>query len=294
MGEPRVTEKAAGIRVWAELETPAIIKRLGALDAEVERLRKLVGEPQVLVKVKMVEISRSKLRKLGLDFATLDTGLIEFGHGTRTGGRPFAFGVVDDGDAVLSVLETLQEDKLARVLAEPTLVTLSGRPAHCHVGGEIPAPVPQEDGNVAVELREYGKRIDLVPIVLGGGRIRLEVRARVGQIDPSRTIEVQGQTCPGLNVREVDTGVEMAAGQTLILGGLVEKRAVEPSEQTAQAGEADAVEEEVELLVLVRPEVVDPFRPRLSRKRQDRPVSDGAHAVQATRPVPSSEGKTTR
>jgi Flp pilus assembly secretin CpaC len=287
-------EEAAGLRQLAEQEKQAIIERLGALEAEVERLRQLLGEPQVLVKVKMVEISRGKLRKLGIDFATPDTGPIEFGYVIPTGARPFAFGVVDDGDAVLGVLEALQEDRLARVLAEPMLVTLSGRPAHCHVGGEIPAPVPQEDGTVAVEFREYGTRIDLVPIVLGGGRIRLEVRVRVGEIDPSRSVEVQGQTCPGLKVREVDTGVEMAPGQTLILSGLVEKRVAEPAERTAQAGEADAVEEEVELLVLVRPEIVDPFKPRLSRKRRDQPVSGGAHAVQATRPVRPSEGKTTR
>ncbi len=287
-------EEAAGLRQVIEHDKDVLRQRLGELVAEVERLRQLLGEPQVLVKVKMVEISRGKLRKLGIDFATAESGPIEFGYSSAAAGRPFAVGVLEDSGAVLSLLEALQEDKLARVLAEPTLVTLSGRPAHCHVGGEIPAPVPQEDGTVAVEFREYGNRIDLVPIVLDGGRIRLEVRVQVGQIDPSRSVEVQGQTCPGLIVREVDTAVAMAAGQTLILGGLVEKRAVEPAEQTAQAGEADAVEEEVELLVLVQPEIVNALKPALSACRPQNPDPDGAGAAPAAQAIPRAEGRVTR
>jgi pilus assembly protein CpaC len=116
----------------------------------------------------------------------------------------------------------------------------------------------------------------------------------VGEIDPSSSVEVQGQTCPGLNVREVDTGVEMAAGQTLILGGLVEKRAVEPAEQTAQAGEADPVEEEVELLVLVQPEIVDPLKPALSACRSQKPVRQAAHAVPGAQAVPRAHRRATR
>jgi pilus assembly protein CpaC len=181
------------------------------------------------------------------------------------------------------------------VLAEPTLVTLSGRPAFCHIGGEVPAPVTREDGTVAVEYREYGTRIDLVPIVLEGGRMRLELRARVGQIDPTRSVEVEGQTCPGLIVREVDTGVEMRAGQTLILGGLVRQRSAgseqEPSaaSEAAEAEDSDGEpatgEEESELLVLVEPQIVYPLKQELSPCHTGQPVPHGGE-FPAARAIP--------
>ena len=190
---------------------------------------------------------------------------------------------------MLGVLEALQQDRLARVLAEPTVVTVSGRPASCHIGGEVPAPVTQEDGTVAVQFREYGQRIDLVPIVLEGGRMRLELRLRVGQIDRSRSVEVDGQTCPGLQVHELDTGWEMAAGQTLIVGGLVEKRAAEPMEPTAQAGEAEGAEEEVELVFLVTPELVGRSGERVSARRLGRNRPTGLRAARKSSPLPGSE-----
>ena len=286
--------KATEIRRLAVEEKDALRERLGALEAEVERLRQLLAEPQVLVHVKVLEISRSKLRKLGIDFAKAEpggTGLFQDGP---AGGRAFEFNVVDDGDALLGVLDALQQDRLARVLAEPTLVTMSGRPASCHVGGEVPAPVPQEDGTVAVEFREFGNRVDLLPIVLDKGRIRLEVRARVGRIDPSRSVQIQGQTCPGLQVSEVDTGVEMAVGQTLIVGGVVQKRAAEPMEQTAQAGEVDGAEEEVELLFLVTPELVGRSGQRVSARCLGRPSPYRTVPLPAPVPAPPAEARATR
>jgi hypothetical protein len=189
-------------------------------------------------------------------------------------------------------------------LAEPTLVTLSGRPASCHMGGEVPAPVRQEDGTVAVEYREYGTRIDLVPIVLEGGRMRLELRARVGQIDPTRSVEVEGQTCPGLIVREVDTGVEMRAGQTLILGGLVGQCTAGSEQERSAASEATHAddsdvepatgEEESELLVLVEPQIVYPLKQGLSPCRTGQPVRDGVRRFPAARAIPHARPGATR
>ena len=288
-------EEAGDIRRLAEKEKSTVLARIDALQAEVERLRRLVGEPQVLVHVKMVELSRTKLRKLGFDFSTPGHDSCEPRSGSLAGSQPFEFGIVDDGDPVLGIFEALRQDKLLRVLAEPTLVTVSGRPAYFHVGGEFPAPVPQGDGTVAIEYREYGTRVDLVPIVFGKGRIRLEFRTRVGEIDPSRTVEVEGQSCPGLNVREIDTGVELNAGQTLIIGGLVQSRAAEPVAEAAEESHASPAEladektgtaaEEIELLVLVRPEIVEAAGPKAFGGRPPRPAPSALPAVlEAKRP----------
>ena len=109
--------------------------------------------------------------------------------------------------------------------------------------------------------------MDFVPIVLGNGRIRLEVRPRVSEIDPTRSVEVGSTTVPGLRVREVDTGVEMQAGQTLALAGLVQTRVEARNRGVPWLSELPYIgvpfrsvrdeRNEIELLILVTPELVD-------------------------------------
>ena len=105
-----------------------------------------------------------------------------------------------------SLIEALRKDNLVKVLAEPTLVTMSGRPASFLVGGEFPILVPSGIATATVEYKEFGTRVDFVPIVLGNGAIRLEVRPTVSEIDESRNVSVGTFTVPGLRTRTVDTG----------------------------------------------------------------------------------------
>ena len=84
------------------------------------------------------------------------------------------------------------ENDLIKILAEPQLTTVSGRPASFNSGGEFPIIVPQSLGTVSIEYRKYGTRVDFVPIVLGNGNIRLEVRPQVSEIDVSRSVVISG------------------------------------------------------------------------------------------------------
>ena len=113
---------------------------------------------------------------------------------------------------------------MLKILSDPTLVTVSGRPAFFNSGGEFPILVPQSLGTVSIEYKKFGTQIDFVPIVLGNGNLRLEVRPRISEIDHTRSITINGTTVPGLRVREADTGVEMHPGQTLAIAGLVQTR----------------------------------------------------------------------
>ncbi len=237
------------------------------------------GVHQVLLHVKVMEVSRTKLRRLGFDWAKITggnvvastiSGLITAattGGVTTTGDATFSFGVVDGSAAFFGVLEALRQDNLAKVLAEPTLVTVSGRPAFFNVGGEIPVLVPQSLGSVSIEYKKYGTQLDFVPIVLGNGHIRLEVRPRVSEIDPTRTVTIGSVSVPGLRTREVETGVEMKAGQTLAIAGLVqlrtesENRGLPWVSDLPYVGAAfrsvDNRTNEIELLILVTPELVE-------------------------------------
>ncbi len=195
------------------------------------------GVQQVILKVKVMEVSRTKLRKLGADwavfgqngfFASSVSDIIQSVSSTAgtavAGDHTIEFGVVDDGTSFLSVLDFLQQNQVSKVMADPTLVTLSGRPASFLVGGQLPILVPSGLGQTTIEYKDFGTQVDFVPIVLGNGRIRLEVRPRLSEIDDSRSVVVNGFTVPALKVREVDTGVEMNAGQTLALAGLIQER----------------------------------------------------------------------
>lgn len=239
------------------------------------------GVQQVLLHVKVMEVSRTKLRTLGFDFAATNgsdflvssiSGLIsasaaQVGVAAGTGGDTVRFGIVNGNNKFFGFLEALRQNDLMKILAEPTLVTMSGRAANFKSGGEFPILVPQSLGTVSIEYKTYGTQVDFVPIVLGNGRIRLEVRPRVSEIDNTQGVTINDITVPGLRVREVDTAVEMQAGQTLALAGLVQNRT--EARNTGIPGLADlpylgaafrrVTEEnnEIELLIMVTPELVD-------------------------------------
>jgi Flp pilus assembly secretin CpaC len=225
------------------------------------------SSPQVLVRIKMIEASRTRLRRLGVDYASADGIRANLDKGLVAGLR-----VVDKHDKLLSALQALEKDGLVRVLAEPRLVTVSGRPASLQVGAEIPVDSRGQDNSSQGERKFAGTRVDLVPTVLDGGRIRLEVRLRVTEVDPLQTAPVAGRENPALRTWQVDTAVEVQSGHTAILGGLVQKRLVKRTVTTAApAGPKDegggaaltkevTEPEEFECLVLIAPEIVEPGR----------------------------------
>lgn len=239
------------------------------------------GVQQVLLHVKVMEVSRTKLRAMGFDFAASNgsdflvssiSGLISasaasVGIAAGTGGDTMRFGFVNGSNRFFGFLEALQKNDLMKILAEPTLVAISGRAASFKSGGEFPILVPQSLGTVSIEYKTYGTQVDFVPLVLGDGRIRLEVRPRVSEIDSTQSVTVNEITVPGLRVREVDTSVEMQAGQTLALAGLVQTR--EEAQHKGVPGLSDLPwlgsafrrvtheKNEIELLIMVTPELVD-------------------------------------
>jgi pilus assembly protein CpaC len=244
------------------------------------------GVQQVMLKVKVMEVSRTKLRKMGADFAAFGSGgffvssasdIIQTSSSaaqTATAlstGETITFGVIDDGTSFLGFLDLLQQNNVSKILADPTLVTVSGRPAFFNVGGELPILVPSGLGQTTIEYKKFGTQVDFLPIVLGNGRIRLEVRPRLSEIDDTRSVTVNSFVVPALKVREVDTGVEMQAGQTLALAGLIQER-IEASHRGLPFvsdlpllgipfRKVQEQVNEIENLILVTPEFADAMDP---------------------------------
>jgi len=231
------------------------------------------GVQQVMLKVKVMEVSRTKLRTLGIDWTQLSgSNIVASSIAGVTGlNETFSFGIVDGGNSFFAFLEALQQNQLAKILADPTITTVSGRAAKFLVGGEFPVLVPQGLGNTTIEWKEFGTQINFVPIVLGNGNIRLEVRSEVSETDDTRGTFNDGQFIPALKTSYVDTGVEMKAGQTLALAGLVQTRVEAIERGLPFVGDLPyigalfrSVEEkvnEIELLILVTPELVDAMDP---------------------------------
>lgn len=259
------------------------------------------GVQQVLLHVKVMEVSRTKLRNLGIDFANISpttfassgvSGLLgpvvnpltgsasptsitgnTLTSGVGTIGRPnLTLGVMDQGNGFFMFLNALRQNNLAKVMAQPDLVTVSGRPAFFNEGGEFPILVPQSLGTVSIQYKKYGTQIDFVPIVLGNGAIRLEVKPRVSELDTSVGVTINGTTVPALKVREADTGVEMRPGQTLAIAGLIQNRVEASTSGLPWISELPWIgtffrqvheaSNEIELLILVTPELVDAMDPQ--------------------------------
>ena len=249
------------------------------------------GAQQVQLHVKVMEVSRTKLRQLGFDFAQLSgnnifsssiSGLLGGAAAGASGsglgvpsitasGNTALFQVVNGSNAFFGVLQALRQDNLMKIMADPTLVTVSGRPAKFHAGGQIPIPSPGGLGTVTYQYQPYGTDLDFVPIVLGNGKIRLEVRPTISEIDPTTGVSLNGVTVPGLLDRGVDTGVEMQAGQTLAIAGLVQTRIEAQRREVPWIGELPYIGalfrsvndqvNEIELLILVTPDLVDAMDP---------------------------------
>ncbi len=188
------------------------------------------GVQQVVLHVKVMEVSRTKLRSFGFDWADISSngfivqgasGLGSTSPSQVLGAATLRFGITDGSNNFQGFLEALERNNLATLLSEPTLTTVSGRPASFNVGGQIPIPVPQSLGVTTIEYRNFGTRIDFVPIVLGNGKVRLDVRAEVTEVDPSISAAVGAGTVPGFRSREAETGAEMKTGQTMAIAGLV-------------------------------------------------------------------------
>ena len=186
------------------------------------------GNQNIAIKVDVYEVSRTKLRELGVDWAILGRrfsavssisdiiqSISDEGQFT-VGDQNLSLGVVDDGRTFQTFIQALERNNIAKLLDQPVLVAQNGRPAEFLSGGEIPIQLSTGLGNTSIQFRPFGTKLDMVPIVHGNGELTLEVRAEVSEIATELS---SNNGTPGFRVRRVNTGVKMRAGHTLALAG---------------------------------------------------------------------------
>lgn len=203
--------------------------------------------------------------------ATLSTAVAA---GVLSGSAPFGFLVSQliGGKNPLDVsINALEQRGLARSLAEPNLVALSGDTASFLAGGEFPVPVPGTLGQVSIDYKPYGVGLSFTPTVLKGGLINLVIKPEVSELDTANPVQVAGISVPPLIVRRASTTIELRDGQSFMLGGLLQNSTGTLQDQLPWAGDVPVLgalfrssqyqKKETDLVILVTPHLVHPMRP---------------------------------
>jgi hypothetical protein len=231
----------------AQLLLEQKVAELERLRAEIDELRAALGTPQQFyVNIEVLEVNRTKMRKLGMDLAAFSNGLAAL---PSQGSLVDGIQSLGSAPAAKGFIDSLKQKNLAKTLANPCIVTLSGRPATMQLGGRIPVPAAPGAAS-AVEFQEYGTHVSLKTESLGNDRVRLEINPRLSELDPSHMIEINGQSVPGLRVMEINTATEMELGETVAFGGLATTR-IEAHKYDEGRVEEVAIEIETWLVVSV-------------------------------------------
>jgi pilus assembly protein CpaC len=271
-----------------------------------DRSQVALESTQVLSQVKIVEVSRTALQQYGINFlhngrhfesltsrgsASGISGLPNPGAGTgnslsgldgatlgsATGFLPIqdAFNFIFANDGYLGVLSVLENQGLARVLAEPSLTATSGQTASFLAGGEFPVPVPQGGSGIngastiTIQFKQFGVRLSLTPTVLSKDRISLKVAPEVSELNFAEGITLNGFTVPGLDVRRTDTTVELGDGESFVISGLVSNNLRNNIDKVPWLGDLPVIgaffrdtsinRQEKELIMVVTPHLVQPL-----------------------------------
>lgn len=244
--------------------------------------------PQVQLKVRIAEIDRSKLNALGFNFFSLGKNS---GSSTTEQFSPPSFqtqngtntSIISDflnlfyfnSDLGLgATIKDLQTKGVLEILAEPTLMTIHGKPARFLAGGEFPYPIVQPGGagsvpTVTVQFRPYGVKLEFTPFVNSDGTIRLKVAPEVSALDYTNEVVIAGYTLPALSTRKAETEVELKDGQSFGISGILDQRTTDTLSKIPGIGDIPVLGQlfrsksldrsTMELMVIVTPKIVDPL-----------------------------------
>lgn len=228
---------------------------------------------QVMLEVRFVEASRDVVKEMGIGLLTQQAGDFAFqsGSGLISGSIPSLSGLIfgqHNNTTIDAQIDALEENGVIRTLAEPNLVSMSGDTASFLAGGEFPIPVSADDGQIAIEFRQFGVGLAFTPTVLDDGIINLKVMPEVSQIDNTNAVRIAGVEVPSLRVRRADTTVELRNSQSFAIAGLLQNETSNSKSQVPWLGDVPVLGTlfrssryknfETELVIIVTPRLVQP------------------------------------
>lgn len=241
---------------------------------------------QVLLEVRFIEANRESSREIGVgwDVFSKHFNAITGVTGVTAGGTPILglasnnvpFGaaiarLLDNGTKADVIVQALEKRGLARRLAEPNLVALSGDTASFLAGGEFPFPVQADDNKITVEFKKFGVGLAFTPTVLADGLINIKIEPEVSELDPTTSLRVSGVEIPSLIVRRAQTTIELRDGQSFAIAGLLHANNFKNQRQLPWIGEVPVLgtlfrsasfqKKETDLVIIVTPRLVKPKKP---------------------------------
>ncbi|WCM21235.1 type II and III secretion system protein family protein [Paraburkholderia bryophila] len=312
------TAVVSGSAATMEAHQRAVVAAEGSLgkDGSVFDTSTVASRAVVQVDVRVVEFSRTVLKELGFNFFSQRNGFA-FGSIGPNGATSVtvpqkaftptqpatvgpalatplssAFNLVlgSATKGLFADLSLLESNNMARVLAEPTLVALSGQSASFLAGGEIPVPVPQALGSTSIVYKSYGVGLTLTPTVLSPQRIALKVAPEASQLDFTNAVTISGVSVPAFTTRRADTTVELGDGESFVIGGLIDRETASNVSKVPLLGDLPVIgtffkqlnyqQNEKELVIIVTPHLVSPLA-----KGATLPSTPGEQSEQRDAPV---------
>ncbi|MGI9285752.1 MAG: type II and III secretion system protein family protein [Pseudomonadales bacterium] len=290
-------------------------KKTVKLADPVVNMMSIGGSQQVMLKVTVAEMQRTVLKQLGLKFNAAGIGDNNWTFGGVNGGATFPDALFDPGatrvlnfarppvvgpvideflpnplsiantgmfgsflsDTFLlnTVLEASKDTGAAKILAEPTLTTLSGQEAKFLSGGEFPIPVPRGDDGITITFKEFGVGVQFVPVILDSGRINLKLNISVSELAAPNSVLLSSDDTvstfivPALTLRRANSTVELANGQTMGIAGLISENTRDAVQKFPGLGDIPILghlfrsqefeKGETELVIMVTPHLAKPI-----------------------------------
>lgn len=280
-GSRKVAQAMELARLYVDPERPELVTNMMMVG----------GSQQVMLQVRFAEMQRSVAKSLGAS-TTIGGGLpvtqgVAIGTGNAGATIPTSGGSVGSnassagaigigfgigGLAVNVLIEALESKGMARTLAEPNIVAISGQTASFLAGGEYPVPVANSNENgtqtITVQYRPFGVELVFLPTVIDGDLINLELETTVSSIDQDISFTANGLDIAAFKVRRASTTVEMRDGQSFAIAGLLQDDFADQSGQVPWLGDvpilgalfrsAEFQRKQTELVIIVTPHLVTP------------------------------------
>jgi pilus assembly protein CpaC len=244
---------------------------------------------QILLQVKFADVNRQKLTQLGFNLLSLpgskNIGILSTQQNsppqlTSSGsGLGSGFSLTDLMNIFIfrpdinfaATIKALQSENVLEILAEPNLMTMSGKEASFLAGGEFPFPVLQGTGTggaaaITIQFKEFGIRLSFTPTMMPDGMIHLKVKPEVSSLDFSNGLVIQGFNIPALATNRAESEMDLRDGQSFAIAGLLDNRVTELLEKIPGIGSIPILgklfqsrsitKSKNELLIVVTPRIV--------------------------------------
>lgn len=295
----------------------------GGDDSSVIDLLEMEHPSQIRLEAQIIEINSDYTKNLGIQYwsqtpgsnSSSDSSTGNSNSGITVGTAGLFYGGEDFsstrkhggwlGSHIANVNVTLQaliNEGKARILSRPSITTMSGKTANILIGGRIPIPVSDGNGNVSIDWHEYGVKLNIEPVVDSEDKITSKVHAEVSTLDYSHGVKIDSFSVPGIATREAESEVNVRSGMTMAIGGLINSEDAKIVSKIPLLGDLPIIgrffrhtsntRDKREVIILITPTLVADDTPAPMSRRMKESYEAGERAarnrelVETGKPVP--------